>query len=288
MGPISGPAARATPSTIPDATPRASTAPTSSAATSCGWSGATGHQRRQRPGLRLPGDDRRPLESGRLPDDRLSRRDVHLRPQHDGRPRGRQRRRPEVNARSSTDHAFLYSVSQGTVPDRHRLSRLDDPPRPTASGTTAARATRSAAAIPRSASSGKTARRGLSGRLRLGDRAIHQLDVVRRPERTGRPDLRHPLPGDQQPRAGRLHARRRHRSQPARARALQASLATVRRNPDGTFGPAVLGQPELPRSPGPAHRRFRGRQPGGRDRHRRARASSRTRRRSTSGSSSPT
>ena len=48
---------------------------------------------------------------------------------------------------------------------------------------------------------------------------------------------------------------------------------TVRRNPDGTFGPAAWVNLNYPDVRGLAHRRFRGGQPGGRDRALPARAS---------------
>ena len=43
---------------------------------------------------------------------------VHLRPQHDGRPRGRQRRRPGGGLPDRTGHAFIYDVATSTfLPD---------------------------------------------------------------------------------------------------------------------------------------------------------------------------
>ncbi len=145
--------------------------------------------------------------ASRLPDDRLSRRDVHLHPQHDGRPRGRQR---AAISRSRPTTRSLYSISQDQILTdivypgsnvvhhglRHLVQRRDE---------LHDRRRLYHARQPR-----QDGRRGLPGRLRLVDRAIHQLDVVRRPGRTGRPVLRHPLPGHQQPRAGRLHAGCRH------------------------------------------------------------------------------
>ncbi len=79
--------------------------------TTSGGSTSTGSSSRGRPPIsRIP----------RLPDDRLSRRDVHLPPQHDGRPRVGN----AGDIAASTDHAFLYSISQAQDPDRHRLSGL--------------------------------------------------------------------------------------------------------------------------------------------------------------------
>ena len=113
---------------------------------------------------------------------------------------------PEGNAPLGTGHAFIYSVSQAQI--------LTDIVYPGSTSTTAygiwyngGTSYTIAGGYSMLGSPGKTLGAGLSGRLRLVDRAIHQLDVVRRSGRTGRPVLRHPLRGHQQPRAGRLHPR---------------------------------------------------------------------------------
>ena len=137
----------------------------------------------------------------------------------------------------------------GQDSDRHRLSGLDDDARLTASGTTAERATRSAAAIARSSPAGQNSLWRLSGRLRLVDRAIHQLDLVS-PIRMGwsarawRPIFR----------ASAAPKRAFTRSVPTRLSQGRAPSWWPRSrpcgvNPDGTFGPAVwtnLNDPGLP------------------------------------------
>ncbi len=113
-------------------------------------------RQRHRAGLPLPGHDRRPLAGRQLPDDRLPRRDVQLRPQHDGRPRGRQRRRAGRQRPHRHRPRLPLRHRRECVPAGRRLPGLDRAPPPTASGTTAARATRSPAATP--TSSGRAAR----------------------------------------------------------------------------------------------------------------------------------
>ena len=116
---------------------------------------------------------------------------------------------PEGNLPIGTGHAFLYDVARDTF--------LPDIVYPGSTSTTAYGIWHNGGtsyticggytdlAGPR----GRTDRHGLPGRLRLRDRAVHQLDVVRLPERAGRAGLHHPLRGHQQRREGRLHAQRR-------------------------------------------------------------------------------
>ena len=98
-----------------------------------------------------------------------------------------------------------FTASRRVRSDGHRVSGFDNH-RPMAFGTTAARATRSAAATTRCRVIGRLARGRLSGQLQLRDRAIHALDIVQLPEWRGRPGPRHSFSGDQQCRGGRLHA----------------------------------------------------------------------------------
>ena len=112
---------------------------------------------------------------------------------------------PEGNAPIGTGHAFLYDVAQSTF--------LTDIVYPGSTTTTAYGIWYNGGTSyticggysdvlePRSDD-----RQRLPGRLRLRDRAIHPLDVVRLPERAGRAGLRHPFRGHQQRREGRLHA----------------------------------------------------------------------------------
>ena len=198
---------------------------------------------------------------------------------------------PEGNAPLGTGHAFLYDVAQNTF--------LTDIVYPGSTTTTAygiwynggTSYTICGGYSPTVARRSESADRPwLPGRLRLRDRAIHPLDVVRLPERAGRTGLRHPFRGHQQRREGCLHAQCRLGPDRFEQSRLRARWVTVRRNTDGSFGAGGLGQPELSRliQHGIAQRQFGGRQSGGRDRASAARASSRTRRRSTSASSSPT
>ena len=53
-------------------------------------------------------------------------REVHLRPQHDGRPRGRQRRRPRGERADRHGPRLPLQRRHGHAPARHRLSGLDD------------------------------------------------------------------------------------------------------------------------------------------------------------------
>ena len=187
--------------------PRASTAPTFSATASCGWSAATRRQR-QRPGLRLPGDDRRPLEQQRLPDDRLSQRDstptstARWATSRSATPTAEGTARSARTTRSSTTSRRTQILTDIVYPGSTTTTAYGI----WYNGGTSYTICGGYTSAPQRRQDG---RRRLSGRLRLGDRAIHQLDVVRRSERTGRPGLRHPFPGHQQHRAGRLHARRR-------------------------------------------------------------------------------
>ena len=256
--------------------------------TSCGWSAATSDQRRRRPRLPLPGDDRRPLERRQLPDDRLSRRDVHLRPQHDGRPRGRQRRRPggELHrsaraTRSSTTSPQARSCPTSSIPGSTTTTAYGIWYNGGTSYTIAGGYTTPGERRPAD-------RPGLPGRLRLGDRAIHPLDVVRLPERAGR--RRTSSPTSRASAAPRRASTRSlpTRSRPASSTPLQGSSVTVRRNPDGTFGPAAWVDLNYPGATGHHQHQLRGRQPGRRHRRSARGHHSRTRRRSTSGSSSPT
>ena len=205
VGPISGAGGTSYSVNYPGATSTSVYGPDVLAnGTSCGWSAATRPPARQRPRLRLPGDDRRPLECAAT----TRRSTIPARRTPTSTARWATSRSATPTARRMPDRDGPRVPLQhlaGHDPDRHRLSGLDDPPRPTASGTTAARATRSPAAIPCSCSPGKALAQGYLVNYDSVDRAIHRLDVVRRPGRPGRPVARHPLPGHQQSRAGRLY-----------------------------------------------------------------------------------
>ena len=107
----------------------------------------------------------------------------------------------------STDHAFLYSVSQSKI--------LTDIVYPGSTTTTAYGiwyngGTSYTICGGYYAALLEPARRRLRGYLVDYDSAtgqFTQLDVIRRSERSGRPELGDPFPGDQQHRSGRLHAR---------------------------------------------------------------------------------
>ena len=196
-----------------------------------------------RPRLPLPGDDRRPRERRQLPDDRLSQRDST--PTSTARWAASRSATPTARRGTcplGTGHAFLYDVAQDHVPAR--TSSIPGSTTTTAygiwyNGGTSYTICRRLLPMPRRP--GPADRPRLPRRLRLGDRAVHPLDLVRLPQRAGRPGLRHPLRGHQQRREGRLHAQSPTRSRAAPTNPAQGSLVTVRRNTDGTFGPRRPG-----------------------------------------------
>ena len=269
--PIPASTARATPSTTLAPHPPASTGPTSSAEASCGSSAAT----RPAPATSSTGF----VFQGTTAD--LSNAGTTRRSTIPTR------RTPTFTARWATSRSAT-PTDPATRP-RHRTMRSSTTsrqstfladivypgpatsPRPTASGTTAARATRSAAAIPPPRAAPRRRPRAISSTTtrppansRTGRRSIIRTDwPAATTSRTSR--------GSAAPRAGvytlecRLGPDRV--DQPG-----QGSFVTVRRNPDGTFGHADLGRPQLPRRPRARSPTFGRGQPGGRDRHRAARA----------------
>ena len=84
-------------------------------------------------------------------------------------------------------HAFLYDIAHEHVPDRHRLSRLDEQHRLRHLVQRRHELHDLRRLQPRPGQqfrrSGSADRPGLPGRLRLRDRQVHPLDVVRLPER---------------------------------------------------------------------------------------------------------
>ena len=130
-------------------------------------------------------------------------------------------------------------------------------------------------------------RRWLPGRLQLGDRAIHATGrhtPIRTAWRASRWSTH--FQGISSTQAG-VYTLAANATESGSSTVLMAAVATVRLNPDGTFGPAAWVNLSDPNIQSPLTARFRARQSGRRDQLQRARAFSRTRRRSTSDSSSP-
>ena len=167
-------AARATRSITRAPRPPASTDPTSSAAASSAWSAAT------RPATAwstasFPGDTADLSNAANYRTIDYAEVAHHLRPQHDGRPRRWQRAAEGTCRRIPTMRSCMASRRTRSTPTSSIRARQR--PRPTASGTTAGRATPSAAATACPATPARPSP-GLPGRLQLRDRPVHPLDLV--------------------------------------------------------------------------------------------------------------
>ena len=129
------------------------------------------------------------------------RRDLHLHSQHDGR-RGRGQRRRH----SSPDRPRVRLQHLAEIRSPTSSIQAQHPRPPMGSGLTAARATRSAAAIRSVMSDGTSLAAGYLVNYDECDRAIHGLDFLQRPQWPGRPVAGRSFPGNQQYPGGRLYA----------------------------------------------------------------------------------
>ena len=137
-----------------------------------------------------------------------------------------------------TDHAFLYSLSQDKI-----LTDIVYPGSQTSSTTAygvwynGGTSYTIAGGYTTLLSPGKTAAEAYLVNYDSVDRAIHQLDVVRRPGGLVGPSFATHFQGISSPEQG-VYTLSANTIDANSSTSLQASLATVRRNPDGTFGPA--------------------------------------------------
>ena len=189
-------------------------------------------------GFAFPGHDRRSLKQQRLRDDRLSRREIHVYPQYDGRPRRRQCRWPGGQCSRSARATRSSTILPTTRSCPTSSIRVRRPRQPTASGTTAARAIRSAAATARlPGQSGATGNAYLVDYNSATDQFTNWASFAYPNGAIGQNFVTH-FQGISSTEQG-VYTLSADSGQSGSTSPLQGSWVTVRRNTDGSFGPAA-------------------------------------------------
>ena len=214
--------------------------------------------------------------SRQLPDDRLSRREIQLRPQHDGRPGGRQLRQPGRPRQGSLPlgpgHAFIYDIASSTfLTDIVFPGSMSN----TAYGIWYNGGTSYTICGGYSLDAGRT-----TSTIRTSRSARPTWSITTRRPASSRTGRRSTIPfgtnfvthfeGISSVEKG-VYTLSADSVQAGTGNPVQGSWVTVRRNTDGSFGPATwvnLNYPGVDPSTQHHQLQFGVRQPGGRHRHR--------------------